>query len=138
MSYYMVGTAVVSTLVTVDQGKQQKHQAALALAETERMNAITEEQNRQAAQAAERQAAEQISLAREQGEAAAQEARMRANEAARQQAELVKANQQQKAATEEARNAAPLKATPDVEIRSDVDTARRRRRAFTPTSSVRI
>lgn len=137
MSYYAVGTALL-TAVQVDQGKQAKHQAKLAFEETERMNRVTEEQTRVATENAERQAAEQIALARQQGEAAAQEARDRANEAARQQAELVKGNQAQKAAIEEAKNAAPLKSTPDIEIRSGVDTARRRRKAFTPSSSVRI
>lgn len=141
MSYavlWAAGALLTSTAVTVDQGKQQKHQAKLALEETERMNRITEEQTRIATEAAERQAAEQMALARQQGEAAAQEARDRANEAARQQAELVKGNQAQRAAIEEAKNTAPVKATPDVEIRAGVETARRRRRAFNPTSSVRI
>ena len=74
----------------------------------------------------------------EQSEAAAQDARDRANEAARQQAALVQSNQQQKAAIEEAKAAPAPKSAPEIEIRSNVDTARRRRREFSPTSSVRI
>lgn len=137
-TYLLAGAAVAGTAATVDAGKQAKHQAKLNLEETERANAAAEEQTRIATENAERQAREQIALARQQGEQAAQEARNRANEAARQQAEMVKNNQLQRAAIEEAKNAAPVKATPDVEIRTGVDSARRRRRAFAPTSSVRI
>lgn len=139
MSYYYVGTSLIaSAAVTIDQGKKAEHQAKLAMEETQRANAAAEEQTRIATENAERQAREQIALARQQGEQAAQEARNRANEAAKQQAELVKNNQLQRAAIEEAKNAAPVKATPDIEIRTGVDSARRRRRAFAPTSSVRI
>lgn len=135
---YGASAVLLSTAVTVDQGKQQKHQAQLALAEQERMNKITEEQTRIATENAERKAREQIALAREQGEKAAQEARERANAAAKQQAELIQSNQQQTAAIEAAKNAPQLDVTPEVEVRTGVDSARRRRRAFTPTSSVRI
>lgn len=139
MSYGSTAAALlVSTAATVDAGKQQKHQAQLAMAEQERMNKITEEQTRIATENAERQAREQIALAREQGEKAAQEARERANAAAKQQAELIQSNQQQTAAIEAAKNAPQLDVTPEVEVRTGVDSARRRRRAFTPTSSVRI
>lgn len=139
MSYYAIGSSILaSAAVTVDASKQAKHQAKLSLQETERANREAEEQTRIATENAERQAREQIALARQQGEQAAQEARNRANEAAKQQAELVKNNQLQRAAIEEAKNAAPVKTTPDVEIRTGVDSARRRRRAFSPTSSVRI
>jgi len=139
MSYGALATTLLlGTAVTVDQGKQQAHQGRLALEETIKNNAAVEEQTRIATENAERQAAEQMALAHQQGEQAAGEARSRANEASRQQAELVKGNQAQRAALEEAKNAAPVKATPDIEIRPGVDSARRRRRAFSPTSSVRI
>lgn len=133
-----LAVAAVGTGVAIDQGKAAQHQAKLNALEAQKANDLAIQQAKDAAATVERQTREQMAMAERQAAEATAAAQRAAVAAAQQQANMVNSSQQQKAATEAAKAIPQIKTTPEVEIRANVDTARRRRQAFSSSAAVRI